>query len=55
MGLNGHILKAHGSSDRYAIAGALRIASEIIERDMDHLIRADVEKTIPLLKGPVAV
>lgn len=55
LGLNGNILKAHGSSDRHAIAGALRIASEIIEGDMDHLIRADVEKTIPLLKGPIAV
>ena len=55
LGLNGNILKAHGSSDRYAIAGALRIASEIIERDMDHLIRADVEKSIALLKGSMAV
>ncbi|MBC9868080.1 MAG: phosphate acyltransferase PlsX [Opitutae bacterium] len=55
LGLNGNILKAHGSSDRRAIAGALRIASEIIERDMDHMIRSDVEKSNALLKGPIAV
>ena len=55
LGLNGNILKAHGSSDRYAIASALRIASEIIDRDMDHLIRADVEKSIALLEGSIAI
>ncbi len=55
LGLNGNILKAHGSSNRQAIAGALRIASEIIEQDMDHLIRADVEKSFALLKSPIAV
>jgi len=49
LGLNGNILKSHGSSDRHAIVGALSIASEIIERDMDHLILDDVEAAQKLL------
>lgn len=49
LGLNGDVLKAHGSSNRYAIEGALRIASEFIQKDIDHLIRDDVTKSIALL------
>jgi len=50
LGLNGNVLKSHGSSDRYAIVGALGIASEIIERDMDHLITDDIEAAQGLLR-----
>ncbi len=44
LGLNGNVLKAHGSSDRNAIVGALRIATRIIAHDMDIHIKEDVVK-----------
>ena len=31
LGLNGLVIKTHGSSDRYAIQGAIRVTSELIE------------------------
>ena len=34
LGLRGNMLKAHGSSNRIAIANALRIAAMVVERDM---------------------
>ncbi|MCC5788675.1 MAG: phosphate acyltransferase PlsX [Opitutales bacterium] len=38
MGLGGNVLKAHGSSNRNAIFGALRIASEILDKEMNNQI-----------------
>lgn len=55
LGLNGDVLKAHGSSNRYAIEGALGIASKFIQQDIDHLIREDVSKSITLLNEPTEV
>lgn len=55
LGLNGDVLKAHGSSNRYAIEGALTIASEFIQKDMNHLIREDVSKSIALLNETAEV
>lgn len=49
LGLNGDVLKAHGSSNRYAIEGALGIATQFIRKDIDHLIRDDVSKSVTLL------
>ena len=49
LGLNGDVLKAHGSSNRLAIEGALTIAMQFIEQDIDHLIRDDVTKSVALL------
>jgi glycerol-3-phosphate acyltransferase PlsX len=49
LGLNGDVFKAHGSSDRFAIEGALTIASQFIQQDIDHLIRDDVTKSVALL------
>ena len=43
LGLNGHIFKAHGSSNRRAIRSAIFAASQIIEADMNHLAAADIE------------
>jgi glycerol-3-phosphate acyltransferase PlsX len=53
LGLNGDVLKAHGSSDRFAIEGALTIASQFIQQDIDHLIRDDVTKSVALLNEAV--
>ncbi len=43
LGLRGNVLKAHGSSNRSAIAGALRVAMEIISHDMIESISGDLE------------
>lgn len=49
LGLNGDVLKAHGSSNRFAIEGALDIATRFIRKDIDHLIRDDVTSSIARL------
>jgi glycerol-3-phosphate acyltransferase PlsX len=53
LGLNGHILKAHGSSSRHAIESAIRAANEIIKADMNQRIEADIARANELLAaGP---
>ncbi|MEY2880768.1 MAG: hypothetical protein RLZZ15_3148 [Verrucomicrobiota bacterium] len=42
LGLNGNILKAHGSSNRRAIRSAIHAAGEIIKADMNHRIETDI-------------
>ena len=42
LGLNGYVLKAHGSSDRLAMASAIRSAGELIKCDMNHMNVADL-------------
>lgn len=42
LGLNGNILKAHGSSNRTAIMNAIRIGTEIIANDMNAHILDEV-------------
>ncbi len=49
LGLRGNILKAHGSSSRYAIRSAIRAANEIIKADLNHRIEADVQRANELL------
>jgi glycerol-3-phosphate acyltransferase PlsX len=44
LGLNGNILKAHGSSNRRAIKSAIHAANEIIKADMNLRIEADIAK-----------
>jgi len=53
LGLNGHILKAHGSSNRRAIRSAIQAANEIVKADMNQLIEADVSRANDLLAQPV--
>ena len=53
LGLNGHILKAHGSSTRYAIKNAIRAANEIIKADLNHQIEVDVARANLLLVAPL--
>ena len=53
LGLNGHILKAHGSSTRYAIKNAIRAANEIIKADLNQQIEADVARANLLLTAPL--
>jgi glycerol-3-phosphate acyltransferase PlsX len=49
LGLKGNILKAHGSSNRYAIKSAIHAASQIIEADMNQRIGADIARVNALL------
>jgi phosphate acyltransferase len=53
LGLNGHILKAHGSSNRRAIKSAIHAAHEMVKADMNQHIEADVARANELLAQPV--
>lgn len=54
LGLRGNILKAHGSSNRHAIASAIRAAGKIIRQDLYHRIEQDVARANELrLAQPV--
>jgi glycerol-3-phosphate acyltransferase PlsX len=55
LGLNGNILKAHGSSNRHAIKSAIRAANEIIKADLNHRIEGDIARANALLAAPPAV
>ncbi len=49
LGLNGNILKAHGSSNRRAIKSAIHAANEIVKADMNQHIEADIARANELL------
>jgi glycerol-3-phosphate acyltransferase PlsX len=51
LGLNGNILKAHGASTRHAIAGALRVAREIVIHDMIESITGEIAEANACLNG----
>jgi glycerol-3-phosphate acyltransferase PlsX len=44
LGLNGNILKAHGSSNRRAFKSAIHAANEIIKADMNQRIETDIAR-----------
>lgn len=52
LGLNGNILKAHGSSNRRAIRSAIVAANEIVKADMNQHIEADIARANELLGQP---
>lgn len=52
LGLNGHIIKAHGSSNRRAIKNAINAAHEIVKTNMNEHISADVARANELLGQP---
>ncbi len=52
LGLNGNILKAHGSSNRRAIRSAIAMANEIVKADMNQHIEADIARANELLGQP---
>ncbi len=54
LGLNGNILKAHGSSNRHAIKSAIHAASLILKADMNQRIIADIARANEALAGPEA-
>ena len=52
LGLNGHIMKAHGSSNRRSIRSAIHAANEIIKADMNQRIMADIARANEVLDRP---
>jgi glycerol-3-phosphate acyltransferase PlsX len=44
LGLNGNVLKAHGSSNRRAFRSAIQAANEMVKADMNQLIEADIAR-----------
>ena len=54
LGVRGNILKAHGSSNRYAWASAIRAAEKIIKHDLYHRIEQDVARANALVAQPPA-
>ncbi|MBL9186165.1 MAG: phosphate acyltransferase PlsX [Opitutaceae bacterium] len=52
LGLNGHILKAHGSSNRHAIKNAIHAAHEIVKTNMNEQIGADIARANELFGQP---
>ncbi|HEX2861749.1 MAG TPA: phosphate acyltransferase PlsX [Lacunisphaera sp.] len=54
LGVRGNILKAHGSSNRHAMASAIRAAAKIIRQDLyQHTVR-DIARANSLLFAPAA-
>ena len=54
LGVRGNVLKAHGSSNRHAIASTLRAADKIIHQDLYHHIEQDVARAHELMVIPPA-
>jgi glycerol-3-phosphate acyltransferase PlsX len=55
LGVRGNILKAHGSSNRHAIASAIRAAAKIIHQDLYQHTEQDVARANALLDAPAPV
>jgi len=52
LGVRGNILKAHGSSNRYAWASAIRAAEKTIKHDLYHHIEQDIARANALVTTP---
>lgn len=52
LGLNGNVLKAHGSSNRRAIKSAIHAANEMVKADMNQLMETDIARANELIGQP---
>ncbi|MBT4224656.1 MAG: phosphate acyltransferase PlsX [Opitutae bacterium] len=50
LGLKGHVLKAHGSSNCFSFASAIKIAKELLQYDVIDGISKDLEKSNVILQ-----
>ncbi len=50
LGLRGHVFKAHGSTNRHGVAGAIRNALDVAHHDMTDIIRDEIEKANQVMK-----
>jgi glycerol-3-phosphate acyltransferase PlsX len=55
LGVRGNILKAHGSSNRHALASAIRAAAKIIHQDLYQHTIQDVAQANEALAAPAPV
>jgi len=49
LGLNGNVIKAHGSARERAIMNAIRVSTEAIQHHINEMILQDIAKANPLL------
>ncbi len=54
LGLNGNILKAHGSSNRHAIKSAIHAAGMILKADLNQRIIADIARANAAIAEPAS-
>jgi len=52
LGLNGIVIKAHGSSRERAIASAVRVAAQEIQHDLNHVLADHIARANAKLAGP---
>ena len=52
LGIKGNILKAHGSSNREALKSAMRIANEIITKDLNSQITSNIAQANRIISPP---
>ncbi|MFA5257817.1 MAG: phosphate acyltransferase PlsX, partial [Opitutales bacterium] len=52
LGLQGNVIKAHGSASAVAMASAIRIAGEFIEYDMTRHACEDIARANAILSAP---
>lgn len=50
LGLGGHVLKAHGSSNKFAIMNAIRAAKKIVDNEMNAQALRDIEQANKLIR-----
>ncbi len=50
LGLNGHVRKSHGSSNRFAIMNAIRVTQEVVANDYNSKALADIQKANEIIK-----
>lgn len=50
LGINGIVLKAHGSSNRYGLMNAVGTAKKMLSQDMNEQILSDVEEANKIIK-----
>ena len=55
LGLNGVVIKAHGSSRERAIASAVRVAAQEIKHNLNHTLTAQIARANVRLAEPAAV
>ena len=54
LGLKGHVLKAHGSSNRFSFASAIKIAKELLQHDLIEGIAQDVKTVNSTMQAPLS-
>ncbi len=50
LGLNSHVRKSHGSSNRFAIMNAIRVTQEVVDNDYNSKALADIQRANEIMK-----